>query len=152
MVGTIAQKFAQLVTGSFVGFIRSRHSVGLIHNYQIPMDLPEPWKDVFSLGQVKGGQDLPLFQPLVHAELVTDVVPFKNHEFFIKFFFEFPLPLKSEIGRADDQNPLNEPSKFKFPDEKAGHDRLSSPGIIGQEEADSGEFEEVVIDRFELMG
>ena len=45
----------------------------------------------------------------------------------------------------------DEPSGLQFLEQQPGHDRLAGPGVVGQEEADARQLEEVVVDRFELV-
>ena len=92
-----------------------------------------------------------MLQPLIDAELIPDVAALQNEELFIKFLYQLPLPLKGKIGRADYENPLGESPQLKFPDEEPRHDRLASPGIVGQEESYPRQFQEIVVNRFELM-
>ena len=85
--------------------------MGLIDNGQIPIRLAQPRKDVATLGQVKRGDDLFLLHPLVHAKLVADVTTLDDEELFVELFVQFALPLKGEIGRTDNKNPLGKPAE-----------------------------------------
>ena len=93
-----------------------------------------------------------LFEPLVDAELVADVVALHDEELLVELLLEFPLPLEGEVSRGHDQDALAHAPELEFLDQQPGHDRLAGPGIVGQEEADAGELEKVVVDRFELVG
>ena len=92
-----------------------------------------------------------LLQPLVHAELVADVLALHDEELLVELLLQFALPLEGEVRRADDQDALGEAAELQFPDEQAGHDRLAGAGVVGQQEADAGELEQVVVDGFELV-
>ena len=46
----------------------------------------------------------------------------------------------------------DEPSGLQLLEEQPGHDGLPGPGVVGEKEADARELEEVVVDRFELVG
>ena len=65
---------------------------------------------------------------------------------------EFALPLKREVGRGDNQRAGDKPSGLELLEEQPGHDGLPRPGVVGEKEADARELEEVVVDRFELVG
>ena len=84
--------------------------VRFVHNDQVPVNLPKARQDIFTLGQIERSDNLLLFQPLVHAELVADIAALHHEEFLVELFFKFPLPLKREIRRADDQDSLGEPA------------------------------------------
>ena len=47
---------------------------------------------------------------------------------------------------------LDEPAGLELFEQKPGHDGFSGPRVVGQEESDAREFEEVSVDRFKLMG
>ena len=42
--------------------------------------------------------------------------------------------------------------ELELPDEEASHDGLAGAGIVGEEEPDAGQFHEVFVDRFQLVG
>ena len=111
----------------------------------------KPGRISVSLGKVERRDDLLLFQPLIDAELIADVAALENEELLIEFFLQFPLPLEGEVGRADDENPLGKPAQLKFADEEPSHDRLACPGIVGQQEADAGQLQKIVVDGLELV-
>src|SRR5215475_11834960 len=114
MIRRIPQKLSQSVTSRLSRGRRPGHAVGLIHNDQVPMNLAKPRQDVLALCQVEGSKNLILFQPLIDPELIADVAALHNEEFFVELFFKLPLPLKREIRRTDDQDPLGESSQLKF--------------------------------------
>ena len=47
---------------------------------------------------------------------------------------------------------LTRPRAFSSLSKQPRHDRLAGAGIVGQEEADPRQLEEVLVDRFELVG
>ena len=53
--------------------------MGLVYDDQVPINLTEPGQDLFAFGKVKGSDDLVLFEPLVHAELITYILPLEDH-------------------------------------------------------------------------
>ena len=151
VVRDIAKQFSELVAQALVGLVRSRHPVRLIHDDQIPMDLTQPGEDLLALGQVEGGDDSVLLDPLVHAELVADVLTFEHEELRVELLLELALPLEGEVGRADDQDALGEAAQLELADEQARHDGLAGAGVVGQQEPHARELEQVVVDRLELM-
>ena len=60
--------------------------------------------------------------------------------------------MEGQVGRADNQDPLGKAPELQLADEKSRHDRLPCAGVIGKEETNSGQLEQVVVDCFKLMG
>ena len=77
--------------------------------------------------------------------------PFITRNFVVELLLQFALPLEREVGRADDQDALGEAAKLQFADEQAGHDRLAGAGVVGEQEPDARELEQVVVDGLELV-
>jgi hypothetical protein len=50
------------------------------------------------------------------------------------------------------EDALDQPSELEFAEKQPGHDGFASAGIIRQEETHLGQFEQIVVDGFELMG
>ena len=92
-----------------------------------------------------------LLQPLVDAELVADVAALEDEELLVELLLQLALPLEGEVGRADDQDALGQAAELQLADEQAGHDRLAGAGVVGQQEADAGELQQVVVDGLELV-
>ena len=69
----------------------------------------------------------------------------------VELLFELALPLESQVGRADDQHALGQPAQLELANEQAGHDGLTSPGVVGQQEATPGGFEQMIVNSVELM-
>ena len=74
-----------------------------------------------------------------------------TRNFVVELLLQFALPLEGEVGRADDQDALGQAAQLELADEQPRHDGLAGAGVVGQEEADAGELEQVVVDRFELV-
>ena len=152
MVGVVAQQLPQPVALALVALIPSRHAVRLVDDHQIPVDLLQPWQDLGALGKVQRGDDLLLLHPLVDAELIADVAALQDEELFVELLLQLALPLEGEVRGADHENPFDESAQLQLPDQEAGHDGLASAGVVRQQEAHAGELEEVIVDRFELVG
>ena len=104
-----------------------------------------------ALRQVERGDDPAALEPLVHAELLADVLALEDEELRVELLLQLALPLEGEVRGADDQDALGEPAQLEFADEQARHDGLARAGVVGQQEAHARELEQVVVDRFELM-
>ena len=59
---------------------------------------------------------LVIIQPLVHSELVPDVVAPQDLELLVELLEHLPLPLEGEVGRAYNQDSLRESAEFEFSD------------------------------------
>ncbi len=101
--------------------------------------------------KIQRGDDLRRLQPLVDAELLANLVALEDDELLLELFLQFALPLESQVGGADDQHPLGESAQLQFPDEQARHDGLARTGVVGEQEADAGELQQVVIDGLKLV-
>lgn len=51
--------------------------------------------------------DLPVVEPLVNSELLTNRVTVEHEKLFIEFFPELTLPLKRQVGGAHDERRIN---------------------------------------------
>src|SRR5207249_3475741 len=80
-----------------------------------------------------------------------DVLPLEHEELLVELLLELALPLEGEVGWTDDQDALGEPAQFELADEQPRHDRLTRPGVVGQQEPHTRKLEQVVVDRLELM-
>ena len=58
---------------------------------------------------------------------------------------------KVRFAGVDDQRPLDEPADLQLLEQQARHDRLAGARVVGQQEADARQLDEVVVDRFELV-
>src|ERR1700752_3238208 len=96
-----------------------RHAVCLVHNDEVPVHLPQPGQYSGPLRQIKRCDDSATFEPLVDPELVTNVMAFHDQEFCVELFFEFALPLKGEVGWANNENALSQAAQLQFADQKA---------------------------------
>ena len=152
VVGAVPELFPQAVAEALVGLVTGGHPVGLVDDHQVPVDLLQAGEDVLPLGQVQGGDDLRPFQPLVHSELVVDVAALHDGELLVELLPEFPLPLEGQVGGADDKYPLHQAPQLELADEEARHDGLARAGVVGEDEPDAGQFHEVLVDRFQLVG
>jgi len=151
VVRRVAEQFPEGVAGGLAGRGTPRHAVCFVHDDQIPVDLLQARQDVLPLGQIERRDDVVPLHPLVDAELLAYHVPAGHLELLVELLLEFPLPLECQVRRADDKDSLGESAELQFADEQPGHDRLPGPGVVGEEEPHAGDFEQVLVDRFELV-
>ena len=151
VIGAVAQQLAQPVALALVGLVPRRHAVRLVDDHQVPAHLRQAGQDVGALGQVERGDDLPLLQPLVDAELAAQVGALQHDEPLLELLVELALPLERQVRGADHQDAFDQPAQLELADQEAGHDRLAGAGVVGQQEAHARQLEEVFVDRFELM-
>src|SRR2546428_12745855 len=97
VIRDVPQKLPKGIASRLSRWRRPGHTVRFVNDDQIPLHLSKARKDFEPFGQVEGCQNLLLFQPLVHAELIANVVPFYYEEFLIELFLELALPLKGEV-------------------------------------------------------
>ncbi len=64
---------------------------------------------------------------------------------------QLPLPLEAEVGRSDDQDALDETPDLQLLDEEPRHDGLPRARVVGQQEPDTWDPQEVVVDRLQLV-
>src|SRR5262249_44359287 len=104
-----------------------------------------------ALCKIQGGDDLLLFEPLVDAELVPDVATPQEQKLLVELLFQLTLPLKGQIRRAENQDPLGEAPELQLPDEETRHHRLARAGVAGEQKADLRGFQQVIVNRLELV-
>ena len=93
--------------------------MGLVHNDEVPVDLAQPGQDVLAFRQVERGDDPAALEPLIHAELVADVLAFEDNKLGIELLLQLALPLEGEVCGADYQDAFGEAAQFQFPDKQA---------------------------------
>ena len=94
---------------------------------------------------------LVVFEKLIDAELLANDRALQDSELFVELVPQFALPLKRQVSRADYQDALSQPAKLQVTQKQPGHDRLARARVVGEQESDSGQLEQMVVDRFELM-
>src|SRR5262249_40635865 len=72
-------------------------------------------------------------------------------EGLVELLLELSLPLKSQIGRADNKEAFHQTPEFQLTDEQASHDGLPGTRVIGQEETHPGKLEQIIIDCLKLV-
>ena len=153
VVGHLRKGPTEAVGVGRVVVVAGAHLVGLVDDDEIPPRTEQALTGVF-LDRRPGDarDDLVILLPGVLAVVGPERGPADELELLAELVRHFALPLKGEIRRSDDQDPLGEAPGLELLDEEAGHYRLAGPGIVGEQEADPGKLEEILVDRFELMG
>ena len=152
MVRSIAQQLSQFVAQALVRLVARGHAVSFVHDHEIPLHLAQTGQDLVALGQVQRSDDLLLLHPLVDAELIAQITALEDEELFVELLLELALPLEGEIGRCDDEDPLRKATQLQLADQETRHDRLARARVVGEQEAHPGELEQMVVDRFQLVG
>ncbi len=135
-----------------MGLVGRRHAVRLVDDDEVPVNLPQPRQNVLPFGEVEGRDDALLLLPLVEPKLLADVRALHDLELGLEFLLQFALPLEGEVRGTDDQNPLGEAAQLQLPDQEPRHDGLARARVIGQQEPHTGELEQIVVDRLQLVG
>ena len=141
MVRGVAQQLAQLVAQALVRLVGGRHAVRLVNDDEIPVDLAQPGEDLSAFREVERGDDPAVLDPLIHAELVADVLAFEDQELGIELLLQLALPLEGKVCGTDDQNALGKTAQFQLADEQARHDGLARTGVVGKQEPNARELE-----------
>ena len=84
VIGAVSQQLAEAIAQALVRLVGRGHAVRLIDDHEVPVHLPKPGQDVGALRQVERRDDSLALQPLVHAELVADVLPLHHQELGIE--------------------------------------------------------------------
>ena len=127
--------------------------MGLVQNRQVPLELrlPERFQYVFLPQEVATDDDVWVLVPGV---LVRRRFEHRGHvdETELEPFVEFPHPLWSQVRRHDEQDPVARTPEDQLLRVEAGHDRLSSPRVVREQETETWLGEELVVYGLELMG
>ncbi len=91
------------------------------------------------------------FEPLVDPVLLAHVAASEDLELLVEFLLQLALPLEREIGRTDDEHAIGQAAQLQLADKQPSHDGLAGAGVIGEQKADLGDFEQIVVDRLQLV-
>ena len=153
VVGHLGELLAELVGEGLLVPGVGGHLVGLVHDDEVPTRAEQAVAGVLDAGDPRDRRDdLVAFLPGVLAVVGPEDVAADDFEVLAELVLQLALPLKGEVGGRDDEGALHESPGLQLLEQQPGHDGLPGPGVVGQEEADSRELEEVVVDRFELVG
>ena len=114
MVGAIAEQFAESVARSLFGRGRPGHAVRLVNDHEVPTRLSKSGQNVVPFREIKRGDDPVLLQPLVDAELIANITSFEHEEFLVELLSQFPLPLKRQIRRTDNEDSFHQTAQLEF--------------------------------------
>ena len=152
MIGHLRQRFAQAVGVGLVLLAAGAHLVGFVHDDQVPTGAEEAFACVFNERDPgDGGDGLVVILPGILTVVGPQQAAGDYLELLAELVGHFPLPLEGQVRRGDDQRPLHQTSGLEFLEGQPAHDGLPSAGIIGQQESDAGQPEEITVDRFQLV-
>jgi hypothetical protein len=78
--------------------------------------LVQAGENLVALGEIERRDDVLVLQPLINPELVADIRPLEHQEGLVKLLLELSLPLKSQIGWADDEEAFHQTPEFQLTD------------------------------------
>ena len=102
----VAQALTELVPEALLVLGARRHAVGLVHNDEIPVALPEAREDLLSLGEIERRQDMAMLLPRIDPVLHAKVRASEHHELFVELLPKLALPLEGQVRRRHDQDPI----------------------------------------------
>jgi len=124
--------------------------VSLVDDHEVPSLLPDPLANVVLLGVVQGGDDLRLALPEVE-ELLLVVARVDDLEALAEEADQLVLPLNRERRWDKDEHALDRLAELQLLDEEAGHDRLSGPRVVCEQEPQPRLREHPHVDRLDLV-
>ena len=152
VVGHLREGLAQPVGVGLAVLAAGAHLVGFVDDDQIPARAEQAFAGVLDERDPRDRRDdLVAFLPGVLAVVGPQHVAADDVELLAELVGQLALPLEGEVGRRDDQHAPDQPAGLEFLEQQARHDRLAGPGVVGQEEADAGQLQEIAVDRFELV-
>ena len=98
-----------------------------------------------------GRDDLIFVLPRIRAVIRAKHVAPDDLEILTKFILHFALPLEGQIGGRDDKRAFDQAANLQFFEQQTGHDGFARAGVVGQQEANSRQCHEILINRFKLM-
>jgi len=135
--------------------------VGLVQDQQASREQPpEPFAERIGVGrvgqQVVRDEEATVRSPGIDAEApfaadLRDVLAIEKLEHEAEAFLELPLPLLEHRGRCRHDDCLGLLAQQQLASDEAGFDRLTEPGVVGDEEVDAREAKGLA-QRFHLVG
>ena len=152
VVGHPGERLTQPVGVGLAVLAGGAHLVGLVHDDEIPARAEQAFAGILDERDPRdGGDDLVAFLPGVLAVVGPQHVAPDDVEFLAELVGQFALPLEGEVRRGHDQRAADQAAGLQLLEQKPRHDGLAGPRVVGEEEADAGQAQEVVVDRFELV-
>jgi hypothetical protein len=151
VIRAVAQQLPEAVAQALVRLVGGGHAMRLVHDHQIPVHLAQARQDLGTLGEIQRGYDAVSLQPLVDAELLADVMPLHDEKRRVELLLKLALPLKRQVRRAHDEDPFGQPAQLQLADQQPRHDRFAGAGIVGQQEANPRQLEQVIVDGLQLV-
>ena len=152
VVGHRRKRLAELVGERLAVAGVGAHLVGLVDDDEVPARPEQALLGVLDPRHPRErGEHLVTVLPRVLAVVGAEDVAADDLERLAELVLEFALPLEGEVGRRDDERPLDEPAGLQLLEQEPGHDCLASAGVVGQQKADARELEEVIVDGLQLV-
>ncbi|HEV3257947.1 MAG TPA: hypothetical protein VG013_13760 [Gemmataceae bacterium] len=152
VVGPLCEFLAQLVSKRLLVPAGGAHLVRLIHDDEVPLAAQQAVLGVLDARDPGDrGDDLVPLLPRVHTVVGTQHVGANDLEALAELVFQLALPLEGQVGGGDDQGAPHQAADLEFLQKEARHDGLARAGIVGEQETDARQLDEVVVDGFELV-
>ena len=95
--------------------------------------------------------DLVVLGPGVRAVARAEDVAAYDMERLAELVLHLSLPLERQVRGRHDERALHEAARLQLLEEQAGHDRLARTGIVGEQEPDARNLQEIFVDGLKLV-
>ena len=152
MIGALGQGLAKLKGQRLLLVAIGAHLVRLIHNDQIPVRSKQALFGVIH-ARDPGHRchDLVLVLPRILTVLRAQRLAPHYLEVLTELVSHFSLPLERQVGGCDDERTGDEAADLQLLQEEPGHDGLASARIVGQQEPNPRQLQEILVDRLKLV-
>ena len=148
----LRQRLAELVGEGLLVVGVGAHLVGLVDDDEVPVGAEQALLGVLDARDPGDrGDDLVALLPGVLAVVGAEHVAADDLEVLAELVLQLALPLEGQVGRRDDERALDQAADLQLLEQQPRHDRLAGARVVGEQEADAGQLEEVVVDRLELV-
>jgi hypothetical protein len=152
VIGHAREGFTQPIGEGLLVVGVGAHLVGLIHDDEVPVGAEQALLGVLDPGYPGDrGDHLVAILPGVKPVGGTERLAADDLEALAELVLQLPLPLEGEVRRCDNECAADQAAGLQFFEQEPRHDRLAGARVVGQQEADAREFEEVAVDRLELV-
>jgi len=116
-----------------------------------PSGPEQPGQNLLALRQVERRDHPVPLEPLIHAELVADVLALEDEDLAVNFSFSSRCHWKARFA-GQRSGCARRGRAVPARDEQARHDGLARAGVVGQQEPHACELEQVLVDRLSWCG
>jgi hypothetical protein len=121
--------------------------VRLVEDDQIPLGLLQPRKDVLLYRQVHRGDDKVVLEPCILPKGTADRVASKQGKALSEPLPHFPPPLIGQSLGTEDEYAPRLLALHQLPHQQPRHDGFARSWIIGEQEGDARQRQDVLVDR-----